>query len=125
MSGTIKQKGVMTAKVFQFYITDPVLAAKELLGVELKGARAEALRGYWFDCDKRLFFVEVMWLNQARGFLWDPNWRGEFAPGVLRKLDAAFKAGAMEVSQIEGEELTDLVSDDPVKGEYPRIGGRS
>lgn len=61
---------------------------------------------------------QVVYLNQAKAHLFDPTWRGEFAPRTLRRLDAGFTAAAVEISKSDGETLVDLLSDDPVKGEY-------
>ena len=65
---------------------------------------------------------QAMYLNEARAKMFDKDWRGEFAPNVLKKVDAAYKAAAEAVSKADGETLTDLLSDDPILGEYQAVG---
>ena len=63
----------------------------------------------------------VVYLNQARAFLWDPKWDGKFAPGTMKKLRAGFTSAAVETSKADGETLVDLMSDDPTRGEYAAV----
>jgi hypothetical protein len=63
----------------------------------------------------------VVYLNQARAFLWDPKWTGRFSPGAMKKLRAGFTEAAARTSQADGETLVDLLSDDPTKGEYAAL----
>ena len=64
---------------------------------------------------------QVIYLNEARAHLFDPNWRGLYRVNTLKKVDAAWKTAAMEISSADGETLTDLASDDPAGGEYPPL----
>lgn len=64
---------------------------------------------------------QVMYLNAARAHLFDGGWRNQFALLTLKKMDAGWRAAAIEAGQLSGEQLTDLLSDDPVKGEYPAL----
>jgi len=59
----------------------------------------------------------VVFLNMAKSFLFDRNWKNPFPPSQFKKIDVAWKATSMAEDQKEGEPLPDLENE----GEYPAL----
>ncbi len=59
----------------------------------------------------------VAYLNAAREGMWDPNWEPPFRPGLLRKIDGAFKQAFIALDDADGPDKIDLMSLDE-KDEY-------
>jgi hypothetical protein len=51
--------------------------------------------------------------------IWDPKWRPQLKPGVLKRIDAAGRAAVESVRQAEGTPLMDLEGEEPL----PPYGG--
>jgi hypothetical protein len=52
--------------------------------------------------------------------LWNPNWRNQFKPNQLKKLEAGFRAGVAAMSEELAETAPDLLADGP-EGEYAAL----
>ena len=59
----------------------------------------------------------VVYLNMAKAFLFDPNWRNAIPAGQFKKLDTAWRDSVVRQDQEEGVPLPDLENE----GEYPKL----
>lgn len=53
--------------------------------------------------------------------LWDKDWRRRLTPKMCKCLDEGFREGYSKVRELLGIQKPDLLSDDPIKGEYPPL----
>lgn len=63
----------------------------------------------------------VAYLNEARANLWNPNWKPRPDHKFIRRGDAAFGASIAALQDADGIRVPDLMSEDPVAGEYPEL----
>lgn len=63
----------------------------------------------------------VAYLNEARANLWNPQWQPRSDHRLLRRMDTGFAAAITAALNEDGVRVPDLLSDDPVDGEYPPL----
>lgn len=63
----------------------------------------------------------ILLVQSARANLWDPKWKFNIPDRLIARFDRAFTAALNVALDEEGAPKIDLMSDDPVAGEYPEL----